>query len=196
MTNRPTEVTNGEYDKFLAATDGGSVEAGIFDSGPPDGCAGNATFSRVTTDPATFPVGSVDWCDAHAFCKWAGKRLCGKTIGGDASSGEWFAACTNGGERALPYGNAYDASACNDTTSSLSAVGSFAACQGGVPALFDMNGNVTELIDSCNASTCLSMGGYFYVGMASAARGCGLAIGYSKNTKDPAIGFRCCGDRQ
>jgi hypothetical protein len=71
-----TEVTNAEYDTFLSATDGGSVEAGIFDGGLADGCDSNLTFARITADPATFPVDQVDWCDAYAFCKWAGKRLC------------------------------------------------------------------------------------------------------------------------
>ncbi len=60
------------------------------------------------------------WCDAKAFCDWAGKRLCGKRGGGGALSGdvkdpnnafsdpnvsEWMYVCTNAGTTEYLYGN-------------------------------------------------------------------------------------------
>jgi hypothetical protein len=52
----------------------------------------------------------VDWCDAHAYCKPVGKRLCGKIGGGpnlyadyaSASSSEWYRACSSGGSFTYP----------------------------------------------------------------------------------------------
>lgn len=189
-----TEVTNAAYDTFLAATDGG-VPATL-DAGTPDGCAGNLSFARVGPgpDPATFPVARVDWCDAFSYCAWAGKRLCGKTVQGDASTGEWFTACSNGGTRKFPYGSAYDASACNDNASSKTkAAGTSPGCKGGVPGLFDMNGNVTELIDNCGPLGCSGMGGYFFAPEVVAA-GCSASLTYTTSETDPGIGFRCCAD--
>lgn len=189
-----TEVTNAEYDKFLAATDGGVP--GALDGGIPDGCAGNLTFTRsgAGLDQATFPVARIDWCDAHSFCAWAGKRLCGKANQGDASSGEWFAACSNAGTRQFPYGNTYDASACNDNASvATEAVGTNLGCQGGVSGVFDMNGNVTELTDNCGPAGCSAMGGYFFAPDVPAS-GCATSTAYPKTATDPGIGFRCCSD--
>ena len=65
-------------------------------------CEWNYTFqpSEPGADPE-HPVTHVDFCDAVAFCAWAGKRLCGKIGGGElsfaelslASESQWFAAC-------------------------------------------------------------------------------------------------------
>jgi formylglycine-generating enzyme required for sulfatase activity len=189
-----TEVTNAAYDAFLAATDGGSPSA--LDAGAPDGCAGNVTFARfgAGVDPPTFPAARIDWCDAYAFCRWAGKRLCGKTVQGDAATGEWFAACSKAGTRRFPYGDAYDASACNDNASvATKAVGSSPGCEGGVAGLVDMNGNVAELIDDCGPAGCSAMGGYYFAPAVPAA-GCAASTVYTKATVDPGLGFRCCGD--
>ena len=70
-----TEVTFGQYREFLAAVAG---DAG----GQPPSCAFNAIL-----DPKSFgydpePVAGVDWCDAHAYCAFAGKRLCGRVVDG------------------------------------------------------------------------------------------------------------------
>ena len=187
-----TEVRNDEYDKFLKATDGGKVDSG-FDAGVPSSCAFNTTYARVGAtpgDPADLPAAGMDWCDAYAFCHWAGKRLCGKQIANDASTGEWYAACSKGGTQPVPYGAAYEAGACNDNSGSPSAVGSRASCQGSTSGLYDMNGNLSELVDNCTATGCTTMGGYF--GWPGSV--CVTDFEYPRPQTDPTIGFRCCAD--
>jgi hypothetical protein len=70
-----------------------------------------------------------DWCDAVAYCKWAGKHLCGKIGGGgvptkgapelegdgyktsplnDPNVSQLYNACSQGGKLAYAYGNAYN----------------------------------------------------------------------------------------
>jgi formylglycine-generating enzyme len=186
-----TEVRNDEYDKFLLATNGGDVDAGGFDAGAPTGCATNASYARSGAGgDASVPVVNIDWCDANGYCRWAGKRLCGKNVAGDASSGEWFAACSNGGKLVYPYGQGYDAGACNDKNLGLRPVGSHPACQGGVTGLFDMAGNAAEIVDNCTAAGCSSMGADF----SGPGSGCVSHAEYPKAFIAGSIGFRCCGD--
>ncbi len=117
-----TEVTNAQYQAFLAA--------GVDPASQPAECSWNSELAPNTTTPssecttalfdpvnrADYPVVCVDWCDAQAYCKWAGKRLCqhpgGPTLGGDVSF-EWIYACTANQTLTFPYGNTYDPSACN-----------------------------------------------------------------------------------
>lgn len=98
-------------------------------------CAVAARFGDDVTEDEFYtpdstpdrPVFCVDWCDAVAFCKWAGKRLCGRVRGGsielneympplhvDPGFSQWHNACTSGGATDLPYGDEvdYDPDAC------------------------------------------------------------------------------------
>ncbi|HQP39247.1 MAG TPA: SUMF1/EgtB/PvdO family nonheme iron enzyme, partial [Polyangiaceae bacterium] len=108
------EVSTAQYGEWLA----GKPSA----SGQPSVCAWNTSFE--STCPATngkAPVACVDWCDAYAYCKSVGKRLCGKIGGGangfdyvaDVARSQWYNACSSGGANAFVYGNVSDASACN-----------------------------------------------------------------------------------
>jgi hypothetical protein len=77
-----TEVTNAHYAAFLAS----SPAPG---SGP-GACTWNVRYEPLFHWPppperAAFPVVDVDWCDAFAYCAWAGKRLCGDPGGGPGS---------------------------------------------------------------------------------------------------------------
>lgn len=185
-----TEVTNSEYAKFVTATGGGNVDSGAVDAGTPDGCAGNTSYapSTVLGGPG-FPVVNIDWCDGHAYCVWAGKRLCGKQVNLDASTGEWYAACSKGGTQPYPYGPTYKANTCNDKNTGVKAVGSSPACVGSVPGLFDMNSNVSELVDNCSGGNCTSMGGD-YAGQGA----CAAASDYPQLGVAGSIGLRCCAD--
>lgn len=123
------EVTKSDYNKFLTA--GLPLTDQIAE------CSTNTTFvPRGAWPPATsppavqpsglpynisLPVHYVDWCDAHAYCKWANKQLCGKINGGpiapasanDANNDAWYNACSQTGTKKFPYGDDYLAAKCN-----------------------------------------------------------------------------------
>jgi formylglycine-generating enzyme required for sulfatase activity len=176
-----------------AGVDGGSVPAG-----------------------SELPVTYIDWCDAQTYCLASGKRLCGP-IGGGAplvsnaadllvpARNEWLAACTADGTRAYPYGSTFDPQACRGAefasnpgdggvdagVSQPEPVGSAARCQGGVPGLYDMVGNVFEWEDARSLDgerTAVVRGGSHFVGNAS----CGTSSVQAWDSRLPTVGFRCC----
>ena len=166
-----TEVTNAHYAAWLETSpDVANQRAG---------CEGNATFVPTTGMPAKndYPVASVDFCDAVAFCAAFGKRLCGRVGGGpslfygddDPSESQWFSACTHGGATAFPYGAAYDANACNGKDALYGAVltvGVLPGCVSGTTGIVDMSGNVWEWEDACipgdaGVPVCRRRGGSF-----------------------------------
>jgi sulfatase modifying factor 1 len=164
-----TEVTNAQYAVFWTARAAGrDVEGQI------PACAWNLSFTPDTAAapwpfrPGTErrPVVNVDWCDAYAFCQWAGKRLCGSRQpatalrgweqAGDPMLSQWSYACTSAGTRRFPYGEVYDPGACNtakrvESPSIVLDVGSMPACR--TPAgVYDLSGNVEEWVDACAGS--------------------------------------------
>jgi hypothetical protein len=200
-----TEVTNLQYQAFLTAkgTDtGGQIAA----------CAGNTDFAPkpsvdfpFAAERAGFPVVNVDWCDAVAFCQWAGKRLCGRIGGGsvaftfqlDVSVNQWADACSDAGKKKFPYGDTYNANACyvKGGLADHVAAGSTKTCEGGVTGLFDMVGNVDEWIDSCRTTaagdTCLVMSGSFQ-SPENPQPGCGYWYEDKRMAPNQRRGFRCC----
>ncbi len=166
-----TEVTQGHYDLWLArnpplpaSTD---ANCGYVTSYAEQGRSGVYTGIDATHHPVVY----MDWCDAYAYCKGVGKRLCGAIGGGsnnlssyaDATASQWYRACSSGGVNAYPYGNTYQPSTCdgfdfwNDNTSTMQtvAVGSLASCvtsEVGYAGVYDLSGNVWEWEDSCSAA--------------------------------------------
>jgi len=209
-----TEVTQAQYKAFLSA------KAEDL-SGQPTICGANSSYAPVingdcpagTYSPdtvGTYPIRCVDWCDASAYCKWAGKRLCGAIGGGplkvgdDPAKDQWYRACASAAKLKYPYGNAYVAGTCNTGGATTTvAVKSKSACTGAAPPLdsvFDMSGNVAEWIDSCGEISpgvlrCPIRGG-FYGSLdvdAQCAYGATLAFEEAPPTQGgPGIGFRCC----
>lgn len=205
-----TEVTQSQYLAFTQDKAGDTT-------GQPTVCVDNVNYGagcgfNPSIKPNN-PVEAVDWCDAFAFCKWAGKRLCGKPNDpttqdpakiGESGTNAWYAACTGGGSLAYPYGEFYDATKCNggDAPGSESIeVGSMTGCVGGYPGLFDMTGNVLEWVDFCSPApdagpastdTCYVMGGNYQQGKD--AQRCLYRNGYARNFAYCGFGFRCCAD--
>jgi formylglycine-generating enzyme required for sulfatase activity len=199
-----TEVTSGQYNEFLLT--------GPTLTGQPAQCAFNTTYLpgggwTFTPSQASLPIVQVDWCDAYAFCQWAGKRLCGKLGGGNAdftkfasNDNEHYVACSINASRIYPYGNTFDPTACNgiehDAGHALP-VGSLPGCQGGVPGLFDMSGNVEEWQDSCGSDAglsdlCLNGNGSFMHGTPPTGTRCDFGDSAARNSLLPDVGIRCC----
>jgi formylglycine-generating enzyme required for sulfatase activity len=212
-----TEVTRAAYLDFLSVAEP-----------PPPGsqiaaCSFNTSYvpSGWSAVRDTRPVGGLDWCDARAFCAHAGKRLCGALAGqtftfdnaaaGDLGTSEWFNACSLGGARAYPYGDTFDGQACDGTEYDAGddpkpiAVGEASGCQGGVPGLFDMSGNVAEFLDECSdepdpacdggaseCALCLLVGGSF--GDSHPNLACRYVNEVWRGAKYVDNGFRCCAD--
>jgi formylglycine-generating enzyme len=199
-----TEATTGQYNDFLLA--GPSLSAQ-----PPE-CSWNVSYLpgngwSFVPAQATLPIANVSWCDAYAFCKWAGKRLCGKIGGGPAdfsqfgsTDNEHYMACSNASTRIYPYGNMFDATACNGVDMNMGhvvPVGSLSGCQGGVPGLFDMSGNVEEWQDSCDGNTgandsCRDGAGAFDYGDPPDGTRCDFADQDMRSGQFPDVGIRCC----
>ena len=199
-----TEATTGQYNDFLLA--------GPPLVGQPPVCSWNASYlpgNGWTYVPAqaNLPIAYVNWCDAYAFCNWAGKRLCGKVGGGAAdfaqfgsSDNEHYMACSNASTRIYPYGNMFSASACNDSDMNIGhvlPVGSLTGCQGGVPGLFDMSGNVEEWQNACDGDSgagdsCRDGTGAFDYGDGPDGTRCDFADYDMRDGQFPDVGIRCC----
>lgn len=136
------------------------------------------------------PGTNVKFTQAVASCKSRGKRLC--------TEPEWERACKGPSNARFPYGNAFNASACNteDATGQVRQVsdtGSFGQCASGY-GVFDLAGNVAEWVDSpfdSGANRTVKGGA---ANRPDFATRCAARVGKSPDSKDVLIGFRCCAD--
>jgi formylglycine-generating enzyme required for sulfatase activity len=210
-----TEVTRSAYAQFL-------IEKGVDTSGQVAQCAWNTSYDPVSTagaewpplDRGDHPVSHVDWCDAHAYCQWAGKRLCGMIGGGPADGDfnidrlaeQWPNACSaDGTNRFFPTYD-YFPGHCQDVgvgATSTAPVASLPECQSPTPGfggVFDINGNVAEWIDRCRGTAgsgdpCNAAGGDYQ----SSSPELNCQTPYSVLRGDAAspnlhVGIRCCSD--
>lgn len=202
-----TEVTRAQYAKFVLEKEGDA-------SGQPPECAWNASYVSCCdwppVDRQDYPVTCVDWCDAYAYCKWAGKRLCGRIGGGandlgdyaNTSLSQWYNACSSGGVNEYPHGNSYQSTTCNGGDAGKGgpvSVGTMTDCKSsasGYGGVYDLSGNVWEWEDSCTASTgsgdtCRRRGGSFQYLVTDDLR-CGFDDDINRGAQHDDIGFRCC----
>ncbi|HZF52682.1 MAG TPA: SUMF1/EgtB/PvdO family nonheme iron enzyme, partial [Polyangiaceae bacterium] len=188
----------------------GSLAANVPTQTQSQECAWNSSYVPKYLWPpngprGNYPVTYVDWCDASAYCKWAGMRLCGNVNGGpldpaDATSPNadaWYNACSNGGVLTYPYGNSFNTEACGGMfAQDAVAVKGNAGCEGGVDNVFDLSGNVAEWEDACNMTTgpddmCLVRGGS-YDSFQPAKFACTAAEPMKRSAAYNDVGFRCC----
>jgi sulfatase modifying factor 1 len=197
-----TEITGAQYGMFLAI----DFDPEFLPEMLPAGCESKTDFMPPMfpdEPPEAIPVVNVDWCDAAAYCAWAGKRLCGAIGGGPAplnevqnpATNEWYRACTGGGISNYPYGLMYDSSACNTIDAGwnqLTDVGGLPNCQGGYEGIFDMSGNVWEWTNSCNdLGECQRRGGSLFSNGPNAR--CAIDSVRPRDFREDSQGFRCCG---
>jgi formylglycine-generating enzyme len=203
-----TEVTRDQYATWLGTSP--------VDTGQPPQCSWNTGVDAFNPTcewpPATkgnHPVACVDWCDAHAYCKGVGKRLCGKIGGGAngfddyaaATESQWYNACSSGGTDTYPYGSTYQEQTCNGHDHGVGvtvAVGSLSGCESsvtGYTGVYDLSGNLWEWEDSCDTNTgnsdiCRIRGGSFDLNGDELRCDHGNdSYGY---TAVSDLGFRCC----
>jgi sulfatase modifying factor 1 len=203
-----TEVTNAEYAAFVASKPDPTQQVAA--------CSWNTSFAQSPAPPvvaADLPAVWLDWCDARAYCAWAGKRLCG-AIGGaaqvadaaalvNAASDEWYQACSKGGAFTYPYGAGYDSARCNvpdNDAGALLSASATATCSGGYAGIVDMVGNADEWENACESGSadasddpCTRRSGSF-MDPVGTLQTCAFSRVQRRGGSDSDIGFRCCAD--
>ncbi|WP_163995718.1 bifunctional serine/threonine-protein kinase/formylglycine-generating enzyme family protein [Pyxidicoccus caerfyrddinensis] len=133
------------------------------------------------------PKVEVSWEEARALCEGAGKRLC--------SEEEWEKACKGPGNARFPYGNPYDADACNTKTSAgvdrkLAASGAFRNCRSAY-GVVDLAGNVAEWTATKFDKVDFTQKGGAFNRQDYASR-CSARKNGAPTERSGSLGFRCC----
>jgi hypothetical protein len=221
-----TEVTQGQYAEFRKALSGEQAQNEAA-AALPEGCPSALRLvpQGVSAPPcdstpeafdflgnhSDYPVACISWCAAYSYCRWAGKRLCGRLGGGaldkpdlsDAKASQWYHACSQGGETAYSYGNDFDEQRCNGIHE-WAPVDEKTACRGSKPPfdqIVDLSGGLAEWQDGCILGT--ELGCYVQSWRQDQVESelrvaddpaCSDAILSRAQGYAPDIGFRCCLD--
>jgi formylglycine-generating enzyme required for sulfatase activity len=184
-----------------------------------DPCRG---MTNGESDPfnVSKPIRCVDWCDAKAYCQWAGEDLCGGTSNTGAIvvpmdvRDQWGESCA--GDKSFPYGDGTTpmSGACNvgledaglclailkQDRCAPTEVGKFPACTG-PSGTVDMIGNVAEWVLQCGVIPgggtggadvkCQHRGGSFADDLDV---NCYTVAADLRSYRDTTLGLRCCAD--
>ena len=223
-----TEVTVEQYQAFLKdAGDDWSWGGDCTWKSPDDTGVGGVSDPAAEEDPcsmaaasaesgafrASKPIRCVDWCDAQAFCQWAGMELCGGlSTGGVVRPSdvpdEWGQACAAPKE-SYPYGPKPESEACNigldsnqcfeilsQSNCAPTDVDTFDECES-PPGNMDMLGNVAEWALQCGNSVppdlpkekCQTRGGSFEDDLTDV---CKTVKNVQRDAREATLGVRCC----
>ncbi len=158
------------------------------------------------------PQGYISGDIAAVACENAGKRLC--------TQEEWERACQGPDQTTYPYGDRYDADACNDSRDSHPVTDYFGTSTGvwdgehmndpginqqpdtedaaganpdcvSAEGVYDLHGNLHEWIDDANGT----FKGGFYADAVINGAGCSYTTtAHTTSYHDYSTGFRCCAD--
>ncbi|RYE92466.1 MAG: hypothetical protein EOO75_06645, partial [Myxococcales bacterium] len=205
-----TEVTQSQYAAFLASkpqvgahgdswcqANNHGYEPKVQDDTGQGSCLPGAVDPTKKGD---WPMVCVDWCDAHAYCAWAGKRLCGSRQGGamkltdDPASlqSQWNYACTNGGTTKYTYGNELDTTSCPSAT--LGSTSEIGGCHGiGNPfsTIMGLTGNANEWEDNCDDAP---IARHCAIRFNNGNKPCAVIGDATASESSTGTGFRCCAD--
>jgi formylglycine-generating enzyme required for sulfatase activity len=200
-----TEVTRAAYAAWLETTPQAERQS--------QKCVWNESFVPYRNWPApelnpSTPVTWVDWCDADAYCRGVGKRLCSELPKAAEARriglrSQLSLACATSAENLYPYGNDYDEAACNGFDARNGApvpVATMKRCQSSAPGyagVYDLSGNVSEWEDSCldeagsgQHTFCRVRGGSF--ALIGEFLTCHRHQVVTRGNPAADIGFRCC----
>lgn len=212
-----TEVTRAQYGAWLSTNPStasqDASECGWNATYQADAaCMSHALVCQTGCDQE--PQVCVDWCDAAAYCRAAGKRLCGSAAGGHVPwdyvgigiESQWVSACTSGGINTFTYGDLLDETTCisgsnHDSSGNTVAVDAYPACQSsvsGYTGITHLSGNVSEWENSCSgdgeAALCATRGGGFEDTPSWLACETSWVQSDTRATATVARGFRCCAE--
>jgi formylglycine-generating enzyme required for sulfatase activity len=212
------EVKQREYAEFVDATQDSPPEQSaecaqndrfvpvfpFYDTAPQGACLGGGRYEPDQL--GEYSMGCADWCDAKAYCEWAGKRLCGSLDGKetdldgrlDPKRSEWAYACTSAGAGNYPYGKERVEGKCLERVEperlTFAGVEGTQTCKGAAPPfdrITDLVGGVAEWTSACDErGNCARQGGDFSLGTAA----CDNVSTSGRFTSHPTIGVRCCAD--
>lgn len=183
-----TEVTVDRYRRC--------VEAGV--CSPPERYAvfgssllltpGDCNWGRTGVEQ--HPINCVTWHEAHAYCRWVGKRL--------PTNAEWEKAARGTDGRVYPWGNASDATRANVASGGTTPVSVYPAGASPYGAL-DMSGGLSEWVgawynpgDDDPVARGGSWGDTLQEARVSAPFPLAKKVrGHAGYLRDPRIGFRC-----
>jgi formylglycine-generating enzyme len=187
----PHEVTEAAFGEFVTANLNQTLSPGA-------PCGPLLVASRVP-GRADVPVTLVTFCEARAYCTWAGKRLCGHVTGRPLASGAenadleqnaWLKGCLGNGAGVA----ALDSGTCRTGLADDAGPAPVkTTCEGAFPGLFEMQGNVWEWIDAPSVDDAGLAGSFFMGGSWTTANDWGCATAGNYITAVSAqVGFRCC----